>query len=182
MIKIFLILVLFGNAKDDQNCIDALVNKAFIPTYKSNYFLFLPVKTTDGFGRLMITKENLRKYMIALDSSFINNDILKKYVAKQLNNNQNFFFNELGYKTSFGKKEYKIFYKKNRLEYFSKKNRLLFLKKYLTNYNEKDDYFNFNTGVPTKDVWLAFEQLFHLGFLVAEGDGFTAVYRVKCYR
>ena len=91
MVKI-IFLLLFFNVQRDNDCIDTLVNKAFDSSFKADYILFLPVETTDGIGRLMITKENLRKYMIAADSSFLSNDIIKDFVKRVINKKQKFYF------------------------------------------------------------------------------------------
>lgn len=182
MIKfLFLILVPFFNAESSSSCTDALVDKAFDSNFKANYFLFLPVETSKSkTGRLMILKENFRKYMIALDSSYSNNDNLKCYVKNILNHKQQLFFHEFFYKEKFGEEEYTLLYNKNKFDVVVKKSRSNFLKKYLVSYDEKEKYFTFNNTVPVEDFTSVYEQLFRMNFLVADGDGFTGVFRVIC--
>lgn len=181
MIKLLFLILPFVNVDSSINCVDAIVDRAFNPNFKADYFLFLPVETSKSkYGRLMISKENFRKYMIALDSSYTNNDSLKCYVKKILNQKQQLFFHEFFYTENFGEEEYTIFYTKNKFDLLVKKKQTDFLKKYLISYDEKEKYFNFNNTTPVQDFSSVYEQLFRMNFLVADGDGFIAVFRVIC--
>ena len=61
-----------------------------------------------------------------------------------------------------------------------KKNKNFFLRKYLSNYNEKEKYFNLNNTIPVEDFPFIYEQLFRMNFLVANGDGVIGVFEVTC--
>ena len=102
----------FGVDKSEK-CIDALVDKAFDSTFNADYYLFIPIETKTGKGRIMILESNFKKYMIALDSTYSINANLRAYLKNILTGKQKMFFHEFFYKERFGQIEYQILYKKS---------------------------------------------------------------------
>ena len=164
-----------------DSCVDALVDKAYDAKFKSDYFLFIPVETSKyKKARLMILKENFRKYMVGLDSSYADNDRLKSYLKELLSKKKSLFFHEVFYIKSFGQPEYKLLNEKNTIDISTSKKTDSFLKKYLLDYSSGRSYFNLNVSWPIKNYYFVYENLFMLNYLVANSDGTIAVFKVDC--
>jgi len=178
--KLLLLSILFAfNIQSNNDCPTTLIDKAFDPKFKADYFLFIPIQTAkDGIKcRLMIEKENFRKYMIAVDSSFSNNDTLKTFLKEILMKKRDFTFSEVFYQLMLKEKEYKLLTANNP---FKKQSSEAFLKKYIINYSSKDDYLNLNPTFDLNEFPFVVENLFRLNYLVANGDGVIAVFKVSC--
>ena len=162
-------------------CVNALVDKAYDSNFKADYFLFIPVETSKyKKARLMILKENFRKYMVAFDSSYTDNDKLKSYVKELLSKKKSLFFHEVFYTKSFGSPEYKLLNEKNTIDISTSKKADTFLKKYLLDFSSNRIYFNLNISSPIKNYYFVYENLFMLNYLVANSDGAIAVFKVAC--
>jgi hypothetical protein len=164
-----------------DSCVNALVDKAYDSKFKADYFLFIPVETSKyKKARLMILKENFRKYMVALDSSYTDNDKLKSYLKELLSKNKFLFFNEVFYIKNFGQSEYKLLNVKNTIDISTSKKTDSFLKKYLFDYSPNRSYFNLNVSLTIKNYYFVYENLFMLNYLTANSDGAIAVFKVNC--
>lgn len=128
----------------------------------------------------MILKENFRKYMIAFDSSYSDNDKLKNYLKELLNKKETLFFREIFYTTNFGLAEYKLLNEKNTIDISTPQKSDVFLKKYLLDYTSTKAYFNLNVSTNIKNYYFVYERLFMMNYLVANGDGLIAVFKVDC--
>ncbi|MCP9750050.1 hypothetical protein [Ferruginibacter sp. HRS2-29] len=164
-----------------HTCTTSLVDKAYDPKFKADYFLFIPVETSKyRNARLMILKENFRKYMIAFDSSYSDNDKLKNYLKELLDKKEKLFFHEIFYTTNFGLAEYKVLNEKNTIDISTIKKRDFFLKTYLFDYAPNKKYFNLNVSANIKNYYFVYERLFTMNYLVANGDGVIGVFKVAC--
>lgn len=162
-------------------CINALVNKAYDAKLKADYFLFIPVETSKyRKARLMILKENFRKYMIAFDSSYVDNEKLKSYLKDVLNKETTLFFHEIFYTKNFGSTEYKLLSSVNTIDVSTSKKADIFLRKYLLDYSSTRSYFNLNVSTNIKNYYFVYERLFMMNYLIANGDGIIAVFKVDC--
>jgi hypothetical protein len=177
-----LILCLCWNLSyGSDTCTNALIDKAFKPNFNANYFLIIPVETSKvKRARLFILKENLRKYMIVLDSAYADNEKLKDYLKKVLSGREKMYFYESVYKQEFNSDEYEILKERNTIDINTPKKSTTFLKKYLLHYSEKMNYLNLNLSIPIKNYYFVYERLFALRYLVASGDGVIAVFKVDC--
>lgn len=183
--KTLILLLLFtfqlSTKFDNCPCVTELVNKAFDPTFKADYFLIIPVETSKvKSGRLFISKENFKRYMIVIDSAYTDNEKLKNYVKNILNGSEKMYFHEVVYEQEFKEDEYKVLSEKNIIDISSQKKKNAFLKKYLYNYSEDRNYFNLNTSNSNPNYYFVYENLFKLNYLVANGDGVIAVFKVSC--
>lgn len=84
----------FLGGDTSKSCINSLVDNAFDSTFKADYYLFIPIETKVGDGRLMILKSKLNRYMIALDSTYSINANLKMYIKNILTRKEKMFFHE----------------------------------------------------------------------------------------
>lgn len=178
--KLLSFLILFSvQTKCNTDCITTLVDKAFDSKFTADYFLFIPVYTAKEQTkcRLMIQKENFKKYMIAVDSTFSNNDTLKTFLKEILLKKRNFTFSEAFYQLMFKEKGYRLLTKSNPLNGQPTE---AFLKKYIINYSPKDDYLNLNPSLSSNEFPFVVENLFNLNYIVAIGDGAIGVFKINC--
>lgn len=180
MVRLLSILLLFFQTDVSDTCPDKLVTQIFKPNYNSNYLLCLPVEIDGKQARIVIEKKDFVKYMVTIDSSFVNIDKLKDSTIKILKGSKVFYFSKIVYKQKVGSSGYRILYDKNRLSDDARKNKYIFLKKYLLNFNLQETNFNFDTGNPSSDFYLAVEILFKMNYLTSFSDGTVNVSRVVC--
>jgi len=177
----FVLCFCINSAHGADSCLNILVDKAYNPNFKADYFLFIPVESSKyKKARLMILKENFRKYMIAFDSSYAENDKLKNYLKELLTKKKTLFFHEIFYTKNFGSIEYKLLTEKNRIDINTSNTAEAFLKKYLLDFSSTRNYFNIDVSKSIKNFHFVYENLFKLNYLVAYGDGVIAVFKVNC--
>lgn len=181
MYKLIFIAFHLVNLTNNDSCINKLTERLFAKDYYANYWLCIPATTNEGNVRIVLEKENFIKYMIAIDSIYASPDSLRVYLTEVLTKKKRLRFYLSAYENILHLNGCTILKGENKYLKFALKNRSAFLKKYLGTSNEKITYYNLDYGnLTNQNFYLIIEALFNLKFIVAEGDGFTAVKRVKC--
>ncbi len=181
MIKLLFIALHLSNLTNTDTCINKLTDRLFANDFYANYWLCIPVTTSDGKARIVLEKEHFKKYMAAIYQIDEKQDSIKVYLTQVLTRKKNLHFYLSAYENILHLSGCKILKGENKYLTLAKKNKAAFLKKYLGTSNEKDTYFNLNyENITTENYHSIIEALFNLKFIVAEGHGFTAVYKIDC--
>lgn len=181
MLKTFFLSLLVNcQFVQDDTCTSKILDQLYKKNFASNYLLCLPVETNGKKGRIIIDQKMFKKYMSALDSSFIDDQKLKKYLGDILSNRTSFFFYDFIYEEKVGQSGYHVLFEPNNLVSAISSAKKLFLSEYILHYNESEKDLVFDVSTPSENFYLAVEALFKMNFLVAIGDGEIVVKRIVC--
>lgn len=162
----------------DDTCTSKILDQLYKKNFASNYLLCLPVETNGKKGRIIIDQKMFKKYMLALDSSFLDDQKLKKHLGDILSKRSSFFFYELIYEEKVGQSGYHLLFEPNSLISSKKSEKKAFLNKYISHYNESENDLVFDTGTPATNYYCVVEALLKMNFLVSIGDGEIVIKRI----
>lgn len=164
----------------EDTCTSKVLDQLYKKNFYSNYLLCLPVEVSGKKGRIILDQKAFKKYMMVLDSSFADDQKLKKHVGDILSKKSSFFFYQIVYEEKVGQTGYHLLFKPNNLIRSKSSEKKEFLRRYILRYNESDKDLIFNTSTPSANFYYAVEALFKMNYLVAISDGEVMVKRIFC--